>query len=178
MQPETALQNYFRAKDGNLPHLMREVFSEDALLTFDVKAPGMSFPDVARGRDSITDVRVSGFGETYDHVRSFYLDRPAPGVAEFSCDWLVGMRHRGDGEIRVGCGRYEWKFQAIEPGLATELRITIESMQRLPAGELSAIQAWFGRLDYPWTSAHAAAAQAPANPAPVPVLRYLARGAR
>lgn len=178
MQPQTVLQNYFRAKDGNQPLLMREVFSEDALLTFDVKTPVVSFPDVVRGRDSIADVLISRFGETYDQVRSFYLGRPAAGVVEFSCDWLVGMRHRGDREVRVGCGRYEWKFQADEPGLAIELRITIESMQRLPPGELPAIQAWFGRLDYPWSSAHAAAAKAPASPELVPVLRYLARAAR
>jgi hypothetical protein len=178
MQTQSVLRAYFNAKDGNQPQLMREVFGEDALLTFHVKAPGVFFPEVSRGRAAIAEVLVGRFGETYANVRSFYLDWPAARVTEFSCDWLVGMTQRADGEVRVGCGRYDWRFQSAAPGLANELRITIECMQRLPAGELSAILAWLGKLEYPFTSARAVAAEAPALPALAPVLRYLGRDAR
>jgi hypothetical protein len=171
--PETVLRNYFRAKDEDRPDLMSDVFCEDAELTMRVKAANMSFPEFSRGLAAITDVLIRQFRQTYGNVRSFYLDRPGPAAAEFSCAWLVGMSERSSGNVRVGCGRYEWKFQSSPPWLARDLLITIEVMQILPRSHHEGIRGWFEQLSYPWTSAADVVAAAPAIEALNPVLRYL-----
>jgi hypothetical protein len=171
--PETVLRNYFRAKDEDRPDLMGEVFCEDAALTIRVKAASISFPESSRGLAAITDALIRQFRQSYDDVRSFYLDRPGSAIAEFSCDWLVGMSERSSGNVRVGCGRYDWKFQPAPPRLATDLLITIEVMEILSPSYLDGVQAWFRRLSYPWTSAPQVVAAAPAIEALNPVLKYL-----
>jgi hypothetical protein len=171
--PETVLRNYFHAKDENRPDLMRAVFCENATLRMRVNTAGITFPEVSQGLAAITEVLVRNFGLTYENVRSFYLDRPAALVAEFSCDWLVGMSERASGNVRVGCGRYDWKFQPSRPRLAMELLITIEIMQVLPSSHLERVRAWFRQLPYPWTSAGAVVAAAPALDVLIPVLQYL-----
>jgi hypothetical protein len=172
--PETVLRNYFRAKDENRPDLMRRVFCEDATLKMRVKTASISFPEVSQGLSAITDVLIREFRQSYENVRSFYLDRPESATAEFSCDWLVGMSERSSGNVRVGCGRYDWKFQALPPRLATDLLITIEVMQILPPSHYEGIRSWFEQLSYPWNSAAAVVATAPAIEALNSVLQYLA----
>jgi hypothetical protein len=171
--PETVLCNYFRAKDENRPDLMRNVFCEDATLKTCVKAASIVFPEVSQGCTAITDVLIRQFRQSYENVRSFYLDRPAAVTAEFSCRWLVGMSERASGNVRVGCGRYDWTFQPAPPRLATNLLITIEGMQVLPPANLAAVRAWLRQLDYPWSSARAVVAAAPAIKLLDPVMHYL-----
>jgi hypothetical protein len=175
--PEQVLRDYFHAKDENRPHLMRQVFCEDALLRMEVKSEAISFPAQTHGLVAITDVLVSRFGQSYENVYSFYLGRPAAGDEAFTCDWLVGMSVKGGGELRVGCGRYDWRFRRGQPLLASELAITIEQMQVLPARQADAVFAWLTGLSYPWTSAPAVLASAPDIPALVPVLQHLGREA-
>lgn len=171
--PDSVLRTYFRAKDENRPDLMRMVFCEDATLRMCVKVASISFPEVAQGVAAITDVLIRRFRESYENVRSFYLDRPSKVSADFSCNWLVGMSERATGNVRVGCGRYDWKFQPSPPRLASSLLITIEAMQALPATDLEAVLAWLQRLSYPWTSAGAVIATAPAIETLNPVLQGL-----
>ena len=175
--PEQVLRDYFHAKDENRPHLMRQVFCEDALLRMEVKSEAIAFPAQTHGLVAITDVLVSRFGQSYENVYSFYLSRPAAGDEAFSCDWLVGMSVKGSGELRVGCGRYDWRFRRGQPLLANALSITIEQMQVLPAQQADAVFAWLTGLSYPWTSAQAVLAAAPDIPALVPVLQHLGREA-
>jgi uncharacterized protein (DUF1499 family) len=77
------------------------------------------------------------FGVNY----SFYLDRPPSHVPSsgFSCRWLVGMSEKANGKVRVGCGRYDWQFQATGAGLADRPAITIEMMQVLSADRLDPV---------------------------------------
>jgi hypothetical protein len=174
---EEVLRTYFRAKDENRPHLMRDAFSETATLETIIKTDAISFPPIARGLAPITDVLVRDFGRLYENVYSFYLDRPPSHILSsgFSCDWLVGMSEKATGKARVGCGRYDWEFQATGAGLADRLVITIESMQVLSADRLEPVLLWLTGLPYPWCPARTILQSAPAIPDLDPILRYISR---
>ena len=174
LSPATVLRNYFHAKDENRPHLMREAFSDNAVLRIHVQTAIMAFPAVSQGLDAITDVLVRRFGATYENIYSFYLKRPYTHAPRFSCHWLVGMTEKDSGKVRVGCGRYDWSFGRNNPrGLATQLAITIAEMQVLPASQLAPVFEWLTALNYPWTSANRVAANAPGIEALAPILHYL-----
>lgn len=177
--PEDLLRDYIRAKDGNRPHLISGVFGESACLEMRVKTQNISFPAVSQGAATIADVLVRRFNQTYENIYTFYLARPPAGLAcppaVFACDWLVGMSEKATGEVRVGCGRYEWVFQQEPPHRVERLAITIEAMQTLPAWRLPDILDWLLALDYPWSSARAVCASAPAIASLEPVLHYLRR---
>jgi hypothetical protein len=169
LSPETVLRNYFHAKDENRPHLMSKVFSRTAALQMRVNTDAISFPADSRGIDEITAVLVRRFGQTYENVYSFYLDRPPLQCNHFSCHWLVGMSEKSSGNVRVGCGAYD-----ESSGLAVNLVITIEAMQSLAPEQFDAVFDWLGTLAYPWSSAAiAGAASAPPIEALGPVLEYL-----
>ncbi len=173
------LQDYIRAKDGNRPHLIPQVFAANACLEMRVKTDNISFPAVSQGAATIADVLVRRFNQTYENIYTFYLDRPSAEAATppavFACDWLVGMSDKATGNVRVGCGRYEWVFQPEAPHRAERLAITIEAMQTLPPARLPPILDWLLALDYPWTLAAAVGAFAPAFKELEPVLAYLGR---
>jgi hypothetical protein len=170
--PEAVLRNYFHAKDGNRPHLMSKVFCKTAALQMRVNTDAIAFPASSLGIEAIADVLVRRFAQTYDNVYSYYLERPPAQASRFSCNWLVGMTEKSNGNVRVGCGAYDWEFDEAL-GLASRLAITIEAMQTLAPDRFTAVFDWLGALSYPWSSAAAAAASAPALEALDPVLRYL-----
>lgn len=176
---EEVLRTYFHAKDENRPHLMPEAFSETAALETIVKTDAISFPPISRGLATITDVLVRKFAQQYENVYSFYLDRPPSHVPSsgFSCGWLVGMSEKATGKVRVGCGRYDWQFQATGAGLADRLAITIEAMQVLSADRLDPVLLWLTGLPYPWCSARAILNGAPDIPDLDPILRYVSHQA-
>ena len=170
--PETVLRTYLRAKDENRPYLMGQVFCETATLEMRVHTGNIAFPPVTRGVAAIADVLARQFGRSYENVYSFYLDHPPKVATEFSCRWLVGMSEKENGNVRVGCGRYDWQFDPLSNGLAKALIITIEAMEILPSNRQDAVMRWLNRLPYPWSSPDAANS-APAIAALAPVLRYI-----
>src|SRR5439155_9782103 len=129
-----------------------------------------------RGIASITDVLVRKFGQTYENVYSFSLERPPLRAISFSCDWMVGMSEKSTGSARVGCGRYDWHFQAEPPWLVDRLGITIEGMLVLPSSSLEMLFGWLTRLPYPWCEPSVIARTAPAIDGLAPVLKYICRG--
>lgn len=177
--PGDLLRDYIRAKDENRPHLISRVFCESACLEMRVKTQAISFPAVSLGAATIADVLVRRFNQTYENIYTFCLDTPAPVSANppgvLACDWLVGMSEKASGEVRVGCGRYEWVFRREAPLCVERLAITIEAMQPLPSWRLPEVLRWLLALDYPWSSARAACASAPPIASLEPVLRYLRR---
>jgi hypothetical protein len=171
-----AIVSYIRAKDENRPHLARFAFADAAILNMVVKTDAISFPPDASGRDAITDVLVRGFGQTYENVRTFCLSSPPEREhTSFSCGWLVGMSAKENRIVRVGCGRYDWLFDAQSPHLAKKLTITIEVMQLLPADTLFPVMGWLDQLPYPWCSRQAASERVPALEALGPVRYWLSR---
>lgn len=155
--PPEAVSAYILAKDGNRPFLMRRAFAEDAELEMVVKTDAISFPSSAKGLSAIEDILVRRFGLDYENVLTFCLSRPSDGDRRhFACHWLVGMSAKGDGQVRIGCGRYDWHFAADQTGLVEKFVITIDVMNTFPATELAAAMNWLSGLPYPWCTPDAA----------------------
>lgn len=157
-----AIEAYLRAKDENRPFLLAEAFDEDAALEVVVNSGAIAFPPSARGRNAIAKVLVQDFGAAYENVRTLCLGRP-PGRDRdaYSCRWLVGMSSKADRTVRVGAGRYDWRFRPQAPRLAGHLTIVIEAMQVLAPAALPAVAAWLFALPCPWCPASRAFAAAP-----------------
>jgi hypothetical protein len=173
--PQAVLENYFRAKDVNRPHMLEYVFAPEAeLVVVNHDASAISFPARTLGREAIADVLVRNFGQIYENVYSFYLSSPPAAGEAFSCGWLVAMSEKQGKSARVGCGRYDWSFAKAAPHLATHLTITIHAMQVLPSHELAPVLAWVQALGYPWCSAEEATRTAPSIELLAPVLQHLA----
>ena len=157
-----AVTNYLLAKDGNRPWLMRRAFTSDARLEMVVRTEAISFPSTADGVDEITETLVRRFSEDQENVYTFCLSDPPDQTGDsFSCAWLVGMSRRDNGDVRVGCGRYDWSFAGPDHLLARKLAITIEVMEILPPERLGSVMTWLDSLPYPWCSAQKAAEAAP-----------------
>jgi hypothetical protein len=174
--PSESISSYIRAKDQNRPYWMRRAFTRDATLKMNVKTGAVSFPPFSSGIDSITEVLVRRFAQSYENVLTFCIGGPPKDDAgSFSCPWMVGMSERETGAVRVGCGRYDWQFQADEPFLARELTITIEFMQILPPTTLEAVMDWLSALPYPWCPGQTAAKDAPKLEALAVILDYISK---
>jgi len=155
--PSHAIRTYIRAKDGNRPHLLHRVFALDVGLEMVNKTEAISFPSSAKGLDAVTDVLVRRFSREFENVYTFCLSSPAGlECRHFSCDWMVGMSSKDSGDIRVGCGRYDWFFGNGERCLVDRLKITIEQMQIFSPDCLDTIMDWLADLPYPWCPAYSA----------------------
>ncbi|WP_445571992.1 hypothetical protein [Pseudomonas sp. E102] len=171
--PRRSIEQYIRAKDGNRPHLLDQAFTNDATLDMVVCTGSISFPDHVEGRGAIGDVLVSRFNQTFENVYTFCLDAPPASNAEtLQCRWMVAMADKHSGEVRVGCGRYDWRFRP-QSWLAEGLTITISHMKTLPADDLSVVMAWVSRLAYPWCSVDDAMDAVPDSSALKDVIQYL-----
>ena len=171
--PEAVLRTYLRAKDENRPHLTPRAFTDDAVLHVHLRTGSIAFPSVTRGCCRITEVLVTSFALSYENVYTFCMARPAEGVERFSCDWLVVMTEKTNGALRVGCGSYDWGFDAARGGLAHRLVITVEQMLSLPATEQRPVFDWVETLPYPWATPAQVVTAAPGIAALAPVLHYL-----
>jgi hypothetical protein len=169
-----AISTYILAKDCNHPQLMERAFTVDCELEMVVKTNAISFPSSAKGREQITQVLVTKFGEQYKNVRSFCLSRPnADYLSHFRCDWLVGMSARQGGAVRVGCGHYSWYFGSADDRRVKKLVIDIEVMCLLPVEDSERIMQWLAALPYPWCSKIQVCANIPAIGALQPIECFL-----
>ncbi len=149
--PSTIIATYICAKDGNRPWLMRQAFTTDSVLKMDVKSKAISFPALTQGIEDMTYVLVRSFARDYENVYTFCLtDPPAHDAQQFSCDWLVAMSGKQSGDLRVGCGRYDWVFGSGNTAAATDLKITISHMQIFDPEHIDAAMTWVSALPYPW----------------------------
>jgi hypothetical protein len=149
--PAEAIRTYILAKDGNRPFLMKEAFAEDAELETVVKSDAISFPSAAKGLGTLEDVLVRRFCVDNENIFTFCLSEPSEGDrSRFQCHWLVGMSMKATGQLRVGCGSYDWHFDGH--GKIAKLVISIDVMKILPADELASTMRWLSCLPYPWCS--------------------------
>ena len=149
--PSDAVSTYILAKDGNRPFLMRRAFAEDAELEMVVKTDAISFPSSAKGVDAIEDILVRRFGLDYENIYTFCLSRPSKANRlHFPCHWLVGMSARNGGQVRIGCGRYDWYFGSTAECRVERLVVAIDVMKIFPAADLAASMNWLSSLSYPW----------------------------
>ena len=149
--PANAVKTYILAKDGNRPFLMRQAFAENAELEIVVKTDAISFPGSAKGIAALEDILVRRFGLEFENVYTFCLAKPPEAACRhFACHLLVGMSAKANGQIRVGCGRYDWYFGG--QGQVEKLVIAVDVMKVLPAAALAASMTWLSALPYPWCS--------------------------
>ena len=161
--PSDAVSTYILAKDGNRPFLLRRAFAEDAELETVVNTDAISFPSSAKGVGAIEQILVRRFGLDYENVYTFCLSQPsAANRRHFPCHWLVGMSARNDGQIRIGCGRYDWYFGSSQRCHVERLVVAIDVMKVFPAVELAASMDWLSRLPYPWCTPDEALRTVPA----------------
>lgn len=149
--PCELISTYILAKDGNRPWLMTKAFAKDARLEMIVRTETISFPSAATGVNEISKILVRQFCRDNENIYTFCLC-PAPegDLKAFSCNWLVGMSVRGTGEVRVGCGQYDWVFIDNPLMRVSDLKITIEVMEVLPADYVPQVMNWLSNLSYPW----------------------------
>lgn len=170
---QLAIQHYLLAKDGNRPHLLSRAFVPEAILDMVVRTGSISFAPHVEGVGGIGDMLVRQFGQTFENVYTFCLGAPPEAQAStYACKWLVGMSDKSSGEVRVGCGFYEWQFSA-KSGLVETLTITIEHMKTLPAADLDPVMTWVSGLSYPWCTPQAVVTHAPDIGALEPVIAYV-----
>lgn len=145
------VSNYIYAKDGNRPHLMAGSFAEQAILEMKVETDKISFPSNTVGLAAISEVLVRRFGQSYDNVYTLCTsDSVKSNDVSLSCHWLVAMTDKESGEVRVGCGQYDWQFESGPNGLAKHLIITIQQMIVLDQSFTEPIIEWVSGLPYPW----------------------------
>jgi hypothetical protein len=165
---------YIRAKDENRPYLMERAFAENARLVPVVNSGTITFPPVVDGLQSISDILVRRFAQTFENVHTFCLAPPPRNdTVDFSCNWLVGMSEKDSRTVRVGCGRYDWSFSRRGPRLVERLKITINLMQSLAPAGLTSVMDWMSRLPYPWCTAQDALRYAPEIEGLQPIRQYL-----
>ena len=130
---------------------MKAAFSDSATLDMKVKTESISFPAHSVGLDAITNGLVRNFNQTYENVYTLCLsDSLKYQKNTMSCNWLVGMTEKEGGNIRVGCGKYDWRFNDETPNLAIHLTITIEHMLVLTPDHANQVMEWLGKLPYPF----------------------------
>lgn len=141
------ISTYILAKGCNRPWLMRRVFAESAPFRMVVRTGAISFPPDVVGIDAVTETLIRRFALENENVYAFCLKTAPEGSArQFSCDWLVGMSRRDTGQVRVGCGRYDWVFQDRPEYLASSLKITIGSMEVVGRDHLRPVMGWLNGL--------------------------------
>ncbi|MDS0795808.1 nuclear transport factor 2 family protein [Burkholderia pseudomultivorans] len=148
------LECYLRAKDLNRPALIADCFAADAELSFSLARDDIDFPARVAGAPAIAHTLVGDFGERFERCRTYYVCME-PSVDEAGVSampWLVAMRQKDSGALRIGHGAYRWRFASDANGIGriAALHIHIARMDTIddPDGaKLTALHAAFG---YPW----------------------------
>ena len=148
---EDLVRKYIRAKDTNMPALMKEVFSSNARLEMKLQTQNISFPSFTLGLENITEVLVTTFAKSYEKVHTFCLsDSLINNEETLTCHWIVCMREKNSGNIRIGYGIYDWIFTIGENTKVKHLIITIEEMFSLKKKHSSVFYEWLEELSYPF----------------------------
>ena len=118
-----------------------------------LKTQNISFPSSTMGLDDITEVLVTKFSQSYEQVYTFCLTDTINNSAEIlKSDWIVCMREKVSGDIRIGYGVYNWFFTKEEEPLVKHLTIHIEEMITMEKEYSTLFFKWVKTLDYPLCS--------------------------
>ena len=170
-----AIQLYIQAKDSNRPFLLNGAFAEGITLKIDVPTEAISFPSSLFGRDAIADTLVRQFNQEYENIYTICIgNKPDIEGVDFSCYWLVVMTEKQSGTLRVGCGEYEWNFNATS-NTVQSLSIAIDTMETAPSASVTDAMAWVSDLPYPWAELSVVAREAPDVSAITRVMQHLVK---
>ena len=166
---KSLINHYINAKDNNKPYLMQCAFLESAVLEMNVNTQAIHFPPETEGRKNITQLLVRDFNQQYENVFTFCIeDSIVIKDNILSCQWLVGMTDKQSGEIKVGCGLYDWAFkEKVE-----RFTITLDYMDILSSQHTLAVFNWLCSLSYPWVSKNTVLTTTPAIKMLDPVKAY------
>jgi hypothetical protein len=150
---------YARAKDHNKPQLMSRVFTDAASTQINVLDGDVSFPARTTGLSALRDLLVRQFSEQYEDVSTrCCMDSATYSPGVLHCTWLVCLRERSSGTLRIGAGRYQWQFQDVtaktgcDDWLVDHLQIDIDHMQPVDTCRVSGLLDALETLSYPWVS--------------------------
>jgi hypothetical protein len=148
------LERYVEAKDFTRPHLMREIYATDAVLTFSIATDSISFPEKVSGLDGITRTLIVDFGVKYNRCKTYYVCDALPQNSDRMTivPWLVLMREPARGCLRIGKGYYVWTFEAQGPASVqvVAMHIHIERMDPVDDADGHLLSAAQAGLPYPW----------------------------
>ncbi|MED5621308.1 nuclear transport factor 2 family protein [Ideonella sp. BN130291] len=172
------IETYLQAKDGNRPHLMARAFAADATVNVASLRRTAAPPARLQGLEAITAALVSEVDQACENIYSFCLQRPDEPLkaSAFTCDWLFVMTQRSSGDVRIGCGRYDWRFRFTDRWLVQRLDIVVAGIEVLPPSMWQAALAWVNTLGYPWSSSDEVLAYWPGEPRLDALKRFVAAG--
>ena len=70
------LNQYFEGKDNNIPAVIESIFSEQAVVTFDIDTDVIEFPAKIVGAKTIAEEMFASFHDDFEKVRSYYVIEP------------------------------------------------------------------------------------------------------
>lgn len=146
------LEQYVKGKDDDLYQVLESIYSDDAIVDFEIASKNISFPESIHGNKAIAEVLSRSFNLKYKDVKTYYLAKPTNSFEDIHAQkWLVIMRDIVSEETRVGTGYYDWKFLDSAGGFKIKRhKIYIHEMLSLKDDnkvELGRIQ---NQLSYPW----------------------------
>ena len=148
------LECYVRAKDRNQPEMILDCFAADAELTFDIATDAIDFPRSVTGAAAIARTLVADFGERFESCRTYYVCAAPEVDADGICTmpWLVAMRQKDNGALRLGRGEYRWRIARMGDGSdrIVGLHIAIERMDTIDDPGSATLRSLQDTLSYPW----------------------------
>jgi hypothetical protein len=148
------LECYIRAKDENQSERIFDCFAADAELTFEIATDAIDFPRHVTGAPAIAKALVTNFGERFDRCRTYYICTAPEADADGICamPWLVAMRQKDNGALRLGKGTYRWRIAGMsdESARIVGLHIAIERMDVIDDPGSVRLQSLHDMLSYPW----------------------------
>lgn len=169
-----AIRRYVQAKDSNRPFLLDDSFAENATVQMHVQTESIAFPPSLLGREAIADTLVRQFNQQYENIYTLCIGAETEIVAQdFSCKWMVVMSEKLTRDLRIGCGRYDWKFDRRNSKIQS-LTITIDLMETATVSSLVPVLEWVSGLSYPWCELSVITKEQPNIPSVQLVVKRLA----
>ncbi|SPB14612.1 hypothetical protein NOV72_01855 [Caballeronia novacaledonica] len=148
------LECYIRAKDQNRPEFIFDCFAGDAELTFSIETDAIDFPRSVTGATAIAKTLVADFGDRFERCRTYYVCTSPEVNNDGICTmpWLVAMRQKDNGALRLGKGTYRWRIERMPDGAdkIVGLHICIERMDVIDDPGAVMLKTLQELLMYPW----------------------------
>ena len=149
------LEKYIEGKDLDRHSLLEEIYCPNAVVSFKIEADNINFPSEIRGNVEIAKVLSADFNKKYDLVKTYYLSNDfskSETLVIREQNWLVIMKERSNGNIRIGTGYYNWEFEGHNQ---SELKIKrhkifIYAMLDLPKESIILLHNLQKSIKYPW----------------------------
>jgi len=134
--------------------MILDCFAADAELTFDIATDAIDFPRSVTGAAAIARTLVADFGERFESCRTYYVCAAPEVDADGICTmpWLVAMRQKDNGALRLGRGEYRWRIARMGDGSdrIVGLHIAIERMDTIDDPGSATLRSLQDTLSYPW----------------------------